>query len=111
MEVEFQLVVVAFVRSAGGQVRVLLAIDREGVQLHEGEPVLLASVRPHATDPVVVEGPDEMDPERTTAVSRYAGERLRAMVESAFDEQGSLAAERLLGRSATWVGPPEWFDL
>jgi hypothetical protein len=99
VESTFDLVAVAFMRSVGGRVRVLLAIDRDGEQLFEGEPALLVEHRPGtAASELVVDGADRIDPAAFELVARLAAAELAALIEASFDETGEFDGQRLLGR-------------
>lgn len=93
----FQLVAVAFLRTTGGRVRVLLAIDRDGEQLHDGEPALLVEHRPgQSPTELVVDRADAVPEAAVELVTRHAPALVR-LVEDACDEFGQLIGERLLG--------------
>ena len=95
-----QLVVVAYARSTGGRVRLLLAVEQDGQRLHEGEPVLL--VEHHPAQPgssVAVEGADVLEVDVVEHVAAVAGPAIVTLVDDAFDETGAWAPERILGKS------------
>lgn len=105
----FQLIAVAFVRSTGGAVRVLLAIDRDGEPLHEGEPAVLIEHRPGAD-------PSTMEAEVAGAVPAVAADavlenatELAACIEAAFDRSGTFDGQRLLGTGVTFSAPHDTF--
>ncbi|MCW2926910.1 MAG: hypothetical protein JWM86_878 [Thermoleophilia bacterium] len=108
----FELVVVAFVRSTGGRVRVLMAVDRDGEQLFDGEPVLLVDHRPgDHHDALVLEGPDGLDPSAVAAVRAAGSAVLVALVEGAFTDDGSFDGTRMLDRPVTLRLPNRAFDM
>jgi hypothetical protein len=100
VESSFELVAVAFMRTTGGRVRVLLAIDRDGEQLFNGEPALLVEHRPGAAlDTLEVDGPDGMSRSVTDAVAQVAGAALAELIAGSFTRDGSFDGGLLLGRS------------
>ena len=104
VDATFQLVAIAFLRSTGGRVRVLLAIDRDGEQLFEGEPALLLEHRPgRPAGELVLESADRIPDAATDAVLGHCAAELAQLVDQAHDESGQLDGERLLGRAATFV--------
>jgi hypothetical protein len=107
----FELIAVAFVRSTGGRVRVLLAIDREGRQLFDGEPALLAEHRPgRAAHELTLEGADRIDVAAIEHVRLLVAAGLAQLVEDAFDQEGTFDGQRLLGRAVAFRAPDNWFD-
>ena len=112
MESTFELVAVAFLRSTGGEVRVLLAVDRDGEQLVDGEPALLASHRPgRSAEHVQLEGPERVAAEIVQQVAQLARIELARLVEEAFDEVGAFDGERMLGRSVRISAPHGLLDV
>ena len=112
MTATLQLVAVAFLRSTGGRVRVLLAVDRDGMQLFDGEPALLVEHRPgRAADELVLEAADRIRASAVDVVLAAVATDLAQLVEDAHDEFGQLDGERLLGRGATLVAPVDTFDM
>ncbi len=110
MPATFQLVVVAFLRSTGGRVRVLLAIDRDGEQLFEGEPALLAEHRPGSPpDELALEAAGRIRAGAVDVVLASVAAQIVAMIDGAHDDFGQLVGERLLGRSATFDAPSDTF--
>lgn len=107
-----QLVPVAFVRTVGGRVRLLLAVDREGVRLFDGEPALLAEHRPGAPpQQLLLDGPERMPLPAVEQVLAVARHQLAQLVELAVDEQGRFDGQRLLGRTIEVALPPSTFDV
>jgi hypothetical protein len=105
----FQLVAVAFLHTAGGRMRVLLAIDRDGEQLHGGEPALLVEHRPgRSPAELVVDCADAVPDAAVELVTGHAP-ALARLVEDACDEFGQLVGERLLGTGITIHGARESF--
>lgn len=112
MTATFHLVAVAFLRSTGGRVRVLLAVDRDGEQLFDGEPALLIEHRPgRAPRELVLEAADSIRPEATELVLAAVANELVQLVEQALDDFGQLDGERLLGRSTSLAAPADTFDV
>jgi hypothetical protein len=95
----YELTAVAFIHSVGGEIGVLLAVDRDGEQLFEGEPALLIRHRPGA-DPgsMHVEGA-EIVPEELVGQLRSGAADLAALVESAHARDGTFDGGRLVGSS------------
>lgn len=111
MECSFELVAVAFMRTVGGRVRVLLAIDRDGEQLFEGEPALLVEHRPgQPSSELVVDGADRIRAAAFAWVAEQAAAELVELVDAAFDELGQFDGQRLLGRGIAMRGPANSFD-
>ncbi|MCW2921474.1 MAG: hypothetical protein JWL76_1348 [Thermoleophilia bacterium] len=112
MTATFQLVAVAFLRSTGGRVRVLLAIDRDGEQLFDGEPALLLEHRPGApAGTIELETADRIRASAIDVVHAAVAAELAQLVEDAHDEFGQLDGERLLGRSAEFSARADTFDM
>jgi hypothetical protein len=108
----FELVAVAFLRSTGGRVRVLLAIDRDGQQLFDGEPALLVEHRPGApAAELALETADRIRPSAVDVVLAAITDDLARLVDEAHDELGQLDGERLLGRGASLRAPADTFDM
>jgi hypothetical protein len=106
VESTFELVVVAFLRSTGGVVRVLLAVDRDGEQLFDGEPALLAEHRPGApAAQLELEGPERVDAAAVATIADLARTELARIVEHAFDDTGQFDGERILGTAVRVVAP------
>ena len=112
MESTFQLIVVACVRSTGGRIRLLLAIDRGNHQLFDGEPALLVEHRP-GSDPsqLIVEGPDGMAQSSLELVRRGAGGAIGELLISGFDETGAWDMTRIIGSEITLVAPRDTFSM
>ena len=111
MPATFDLVAVAFLRSTGGRVRVLLAIDRDGEQLFDGEPALLLEHRPGAShSDLGLEGADRIPTSAIDIVLAEAATQLVRLVEEAHDAFGQLDGDRLLGRGARFHAPASTFD-
>lgn len=109
-QARFQLVAVAFVRSVGGRVRLLLAIDRDGVPLFDGEPALLVEHRPGAAaSDMSVEGAEGIDASALAVVRERASAALAELIGSAVDASGSFDGNRLLGRDIEVVGTHSLF--
>jgi hypothetical protein len=106
----YQLTCVAFVRSTGGRIRVLLTIDRDGLPLFDGDPALLVEHRPW-TEPgsLTVDGPDSLDPVAYEVVHRSVAPELASIVDEAHDRTGAFDASRLLGRSVGFEAPVDAF--
>jgi hypothetical protein len=112
VESTFELVAVAFLRSTGGMVRVLLAVDRAGEQLFEGEPALLAEHRPgRPAEELRLEGPDRLAAEVVREVEELTRDLLVDLVESAFDASGTFDGERMLGRPVGIVARHDLLDV
>jgi hypothetical protein len=112
VESTFELVAVAFLRSTGGEVRVLLAVDRDGEQLFDGEPALLASHRPgRDAGQLQLEGPERVASAVVERVAELARIELARLVEEAFDEVGTFDGERMLGRSVRICAPRGLLDV
>jgi hypothetical protein len=111
MHETFELTCVAYSRSTGGTMRLLLAIERDGEPLFDGEPALLVEHRP-GDDPssLRAEGPDALDAAATELVRTAAAQDLAALVDSAFDRTGELRADLLLDRSVRVELPRGTFD-
>lgn len=110
MAASFQLVAVAFLRSTGGRVRVLLAIDRDGEQLFDGEPALLLEHRPgRPAGELVLDAADRIPGDATATVLELVATELAQLVDDAHDEFGQLDGERLLGRGTTFVAAAATF--
>lgn len=106
----FDLVAVAFVHAASGRVRVLLAVDRDGSPLFDGEPALLFEHRHgRPSTEAALEGADRIDAAAVAQIARRAHEELAALVESAFDETGMFDGQRMLGRSVSVRAAHEHF--
>jgi hypothetical protein len=106
----FQLVAVAFLRSTGGRVRVLLAVDRDGDQLFDGEPALLLEHRPgRSASELALEGADRIPAAAIDLALAAAATDLARLVDEAHDELGQFDGERLLGRGATFEAAPDTF--
>lgn len=104
METCIQLIVVAYARSTGGRVRLLFAMDHDGAQLHEGEPVLLAEHHPaEAANAVDFEGAVVVAPQLVEHVRTHAPQAVASLVDAAFDATGEWVPERILGRSIELV--------
>lgn len=112
MEARFELVAVAFVEAAGGTVRLLLAIDRDGEQLFEGAPVLLVE---HAlgspADSMTLEGAEGIGDDLVRELHAQLHAPIDALLESSVDADGTVAGERLLGASVSYVGARRTFDM
>ena len=90
----------------------LLAIDRDGDQLFDGEPALLLEHRPgNAVEHVRLEAADAIQPQATELVLGAIAAELARLVEDAHDEFGQLDGERLLGRAASLDAPFDTFDV
>jgi hypothetical protein len=112
MTATFQLTCVAYVRSTGGRVRLLLAIDRDGRPLFDGEPALLVEHRPGApASRLLVEGPEGMDDAALELVHMSTGDAMARLIDDAHDEQGTLCGERLLGSAVSMQARAGSFDL
>ncbi|MCB0880066.1 MAG: hypothetical protein KDC46_13930 [Thermoleophilia bacterium] len=110
MHADFQLTCVAFARSTGGRVRLLLAVDRGEEQLFDGEPVLLVDHRPGSRhEQLELTGPDAMEPAIVQQVHAAAALQLAALVDAAFDETGSFDGQRILGTGPTVALPAGLF--
>ncbi|MCW2972343.1 MAG: hypothetical protein JWN72_616 [Thermoleophilia bacterium] len=107
----FSLIPVAFLRSVGGSLSVLLAVDEGDAQLFGGEPALLVVHRPGA-DPAAlqVEGAEALVPAAVEVVASVATE-LAALVDGAFTSAGEFDGELLLGARITVAAPVGSFDL
>ena len=111
METDFELVAVAFMRTTGGRVRVLLAVDRAGEQLFDGEPALLLEHRPGApAEQVLLEGADRIDATAIAHALDATRDALVELVDAAFDELGQFDGQRLLGRSIAFRAAIDSFD-
>lgn len=97
--------------TVGGRVRLLLAVDREGLALFDGDPVLLAEHRPGA-DPeeLLLEGPDALPARGVRRIWIAAHRQLADLVVLAFDEQGSFDGQRVLGHVIDVSLPARTFD-
>lgn len=105
--VRYTLVAVAFVRSVGGLLRVLLlAVDADGEPLHGGEPVLMLEVRPGAgPETVVVEPADALPATVHSIVAEQVAAPFVVMVEAAFDDTGEFQGNRLAGSTVEVHAP------
>jgi hypothetical protein len=111
VESGFELVAVAFVRSTGGRIRVLLAVDRDGEQLFDGEPALLAEHRPGSSpDELQLDGADAIDVDAVARVRALVAVELAALVEGSFNRRGEFDGQLLLGRTVAFRGPVNSFD-
>ncbi len=111
MDVTFQFTCVAYSRSVGGAMRVLLAIDQGDRMLFDGEPVLLAEHRPSADASALrVEGPDAMDPVVVELVRSAIAIPLAALVDGSFGRDGELRLEQLLDARVAVLLPSDTFD-
>ena len=109
-EVRYTLMAVAFVRSVGGRVRLLVSVDGEA-PLFDGEPVLLVEHRPGAAAAdLVVEPSDQVAASVSHLVVERAGIALVELVEQAFDGTGQFVGERLLGTTVELSAPADAFD-
>lgn len=109
-DVRYTLVAVAFLRSLGGMLRVLFAVDAGAVQLHDGEPVVLMEVRPGAPDSsVVVEAADALGPAVEAVVAERASRAFVELVDAAFADDGTFDGGRLTGRTIELVAAPGTF--
>ena len=87
-------------------------MDRDGEQLFDGEPTLLATHRPgRPAAELELEGPDQVDAEAVRGIADLARDGLAALVEGAFDGAGSFDGERILGRSVQVVAPSGSLDV
>ena len=112
METTFELVAVAFLRASGGAVRVLLAIDRDGEQLFDGEPALLLEHRPgHPAAELTLECAELLDAAAVARLADAARDALVGLVEAAFDEDGGFDGTRMLGRSVAVSAPRDSFEV
>ena len=90
----------------------LLAVDRDGEQLFDGEPALLLEHRPgRAPRELVLEAADNIRPAVTELVLAAVAHELAQLVEDAHDDFGQLDGERLLGRSTSLDAPADTFDV
>jgi len=89
--------------------RVLLAVDQDGEQLFEGDPVLLVEQRPGTTGGLEVDGADAVPAAAIAHVLSVATE-LEALVEAAFDREGAFQRELLLGKHVELPGPVDLFE-
>lgn len=106
MSARFELVAIAFLRAAGGRMHVLLAASRDGIDLFDGEPVLLVEHRP-GSDPEAmhVEGADVVPDALVAVIRTHARAPLARLVDDAFDDAGELDGQRLVGRSIAFTAP------
>lgn len=108
----FQMTCVAFVRSTGGTVRLLLSLDRDGEPMFEGQPVLLAELRPgSAPASIRIEGPDAMPADAVAVVADSAATQIAALVEAAHGPDGSFDGNRMIGQSCAIAARVDQFDL
>lgn len=109
MNVVHELVAVAFLRSAGGRVRVLLAVDRDGQQLHDGEPVLLVEHRPGAAPDRIHVEPASVLPEGAVQHVLDARVELAGLVDACMTADGGFDGDLLLGRAVRIHAPSSSF--
>lgn len=111
MDVAFTATCVAFVRSPGGRLRVLLCVDRGDQQLFDGEPALLAEHRPGcAPEQLLLEGPDAVAVPAVQRVRALLAQQLVELLDQACDDAGEFHRERLVGRSVEFQAPAGVFD-
>lgn len=111
MTTTYHLTPVAFVRTTGGRLNVLLAVDEGDLHLFDGEPALLVSHRPGAAHhELQVEGAEALDARAIDAVRGVAHELAR-LIEGAFDVRGEFDGQRLLGQRVPVVASAGCFAL
>jgi hypothetical protein len=107
----FHLIPVAFLRSTGGMVNVLLAVDEGDEQLFEGEPALLVAHRPGSPPHELrVETAAALAQESLDAVQRVA-DVLAQLIEGAYTRQGEFDPDLLLGKRVPLDAPSGTFTL
>ncbi|MCW2956109.1 MAG: hypothetical protein JWO69_978 [Thermoleophilia bacterium] len=101
MPVRNDLIAVAFHHGTGGQLRVLLAVDRDGDPMYDGEPAIMATHRP-GDDPsrMELEGAEAVPSEFVSELGVAVGQ-LAAVLEAAFERDGSFSGARLVGQVVT----------
>ncbi|MEO6867798.1 MAG: hypothetical protein ABI200_07230 [Gaiellales bacterium] len=110
MKIDHQLIIVAFVRTTGGRIRVLLGVDRAGTQLFGGEPVLLVEHRPgQPSSELEIEGSDQLDASLVKHIGTMTAVAIVEAIEAAFDDSGNFVSERLLGCSLSYLASPDAF--
>lgn len=111
MECTYELICVAYVHAAAGQIRVLFAVDKDNQALGNGEPLLLAAFRPgEAVDRLTIEGPDGMDDGSITLIHGKAAKQIVSLIEGAFDRRGVFQRERLFSERVTFQGPSDLLE-
>lgn len=111
MDVAYTATCVAFVRSVGGQLRVLLCIDRGDEQLFDGDPALLVEHRPGAAaSELLLEGPDAVPAASLRALRDLLADRVARLLDDACDDTGEFRRELLLGRTIQFNAPRSVFD-
>lgn len=111
MDVAFSATCVAFLRSPGGRLRVLLCIDRGDEPLFDGDPALLAEHRPGApSEQLLLEGPDALAASTVQQARALLAPRLVELLDQAFDDAGEFRRERLIGRAIEFRAPAAAFD-
>lgn len=112
MDVAFNATCVAFVRSAGGRLSVLLCVDRGAERLFDGDPALLAEHRPGASpDQLVLDGPEAVPAASIDLLHGRLAEPLARLLDDAWDETGEFQRDRVLGQSVEFVAPAAILDV
>ncbi|MCW2959703.1 MAG: hypothetical protein JWM25_1812 [Thermoleophilia bacterium] len=93
----YELTAVAFIQSVGGEIGVLLAVDRDGEQLFDGEPALLMRHRPGADHGALHLEGAEVVPVELVEELRAGAADLAGLVEGAHARDGMFDGGRLVG--------------